>query len=264
MNIKRLLSYSLLVLAILISSLEVRLTAQEASENDRPLTVEEVVKLFHAGLPEEVIVAKIKKNGKAFDLNEDELLELKKEGVTDTIVKFLLDPSLPYVPPAPSKAGSDPSRHYPSDALASKVPPEPGLYYFSKDLPVAIEMKILLGQKIGGKKGSMIAYLIGSVARQNPKQGVFYMRLPEGKSIEEVVLVALTKRSDRRELDLGHESKVEIKPEAVRPFETLEVGPHLFRITTASLPLGEYLFFLIGSGEPAQGNFGRGYDFGIQ
>ena len=263
MNVKRLLSYSLLVVAILVSSREA-ITAQQSPENEPPLTVEEVVKLCHAGLPEELIVAKIKKNGKAFDLNEDELLELKKEGVADTIVKFLLDPSLPYVPPAPSKTSSEPSRHYPDDALASKVPPEPGLYYFSGDSPTAIEMKILLGQKVGGKKGSTIAYLIGSMARQEPKREIFYLRLPEAKSIEEVVLVALTKRADRRELDLGHESKVEIKPEAVRSFETLEVGPHLFRITAANLPSGEYLFYLIGSTDPAQGNFGRGYDFGVQ
>jgi hypothetical protein len=261
MSTERLLLYPL-VLAILVGSLG-PMNAQQPPETESPLNVEEVVKLCHAGLPEELIVAKIKKNGKAFDLNEDELLELKKEGVTDTIIKFLLDPSLPYVPPAPGKAGSPP-RNYPADDSAYKVPSEPGLYYFLGDVPVAIEMKILLGQKIGGKKGSTIAYLIGSVSKQNPKQGLFYLRLPEAKSIEEVVLVALTKRAGRRELDLGHESKVEIKPEVVRPFETLEVGPHLFRITTTNLPLGEYLFFLIGSTEPAQGNFGRGYDFGIQ
>jgi hypothetical protein len=263
MSIKRLLLYSPLVAAMVICFLE-PIAAQQSSENESPLTVREVVKLCQAGLAEELIIAKIKKNGKAFDLNEDELVELKKEGVTDTVVKFLLDPTLPYVPPAPPKAGADPSRHYPTDAFASKVPPEPGLYYFSGDMPIAIEMKILLGQKIGGKKGSTIAYLIGSTAKQNPKQGLFYMRLPEAKSIEEVVLVALTKRAGRRELDLGHESKVEIKPEAVRSFETLEVGPHLFRATTPTLPPGEYLFFLIGSTEPAQGNFGRGYDFGVQ
>src|SRR4051794_41482810 len=63
-----------------------------------PLTVEEVVRLSRAGVAEDVIAAKIKKNGKAFDLNTDELLDLKKYGVTDTLVRLMLDPTLPYIP----------------------------------------------------------------------------------------------------------------------------------------------------------------------
>jgi hypothetical protein len=263
MNVKYLLSYSFLLMAVL-SSLPERMIAGQSPNPERSLTIEEVVKLSQAGLPEELIVAKIKKNGKAFDLNEEELLELKKEGVTDTVVKFLLDPSQPYTPPVQSKAGAESSKRYPDDVHASKVPPEPGLYYFSGELPVTIEIKILLGQKVGGKKGSTVAYLIGPTAKQRIKQSEFYMRLPEKKAIEEVVLVVLIRKENRRELDLGRDSKEEIKPGTVRQFESLEVGWNLFRITTPKLVPGEYLFFLIGSAEPAQGNFGRGYDFGIE
>jgi hypothetical protein len=261
MSIKHLLSYSFLVMAILTSSPQV--TAGQSPNTELPLTVEEVVRLSQAGLPEELIVAKIKKNGKTFDLNKEELLELKKEGVTDTVVKFLLDPSQPYTPPVQSKAGSQPAKHYPDDVHASKVPPEPGLYYFSGEMPVTIEIKILLGQRVGGKKGSTVAYLIGPTAKQRTKQSVFYMRLPEGKSIEEVVLVVLDRKEGRRELDLGRDSKEEIKPSSVRQFENIEVGERLFRVTTPKLLPGEYLFFLIGSASPAQGNFGKGYDIGI-
>src|SRR5450755_4995385 len=66
-----------------------------------PLSVEEVVKLCQTGLSEELIVTKVKKNGKAFDLSTEELLELKKSGVSDNIIKYLLDPSQPYSPPPP-------------------------------------------------------------------------------------------------------------------------------------------------------------------
>lgn len=263
MSVKHLLSCSFLAMVILTGVPE-RVRAGQSPNPEPPLTVEEVVKLSKAGLPEELIAAKIKKNGKAFDLNEEELLQLKKEGVTDTVVKLLLDPSQPYAPPVQSKAGSQASKHYPDDVYASKVPPEPGLYYFSGELPVMIEVKILLGQKVGGKKGSTVAYLIGPTAKQRIKQSVFYMRLPEKKAIEEVVLVVLVRKDDRRELDLGRDSKQEIKPGMVRQFETLEVGSNLFRITTSKLVPGEYLFFLIGSAEPTQGNFGRGYDFEVE
>ncbi len=256
------LSYAFLVMAILTSSPEPAIAIQ-AINNEPLLTVEEVVRLSQAGLPEELIVAKIKKNGKAFDLNAEELVELKKQGVTDTVVKFLLDPSQPYLPPAPSKDGSQPSKHYPDDVNATKVPPEPGLYYFFGEQPVAIDLKILLGQKVGGKKGSTVAYLIGPAAKQRVKQSIFHLRLPEGKAIEEVVLVTLDRKEGRRELDLGRDSKQEIKPRSVRQFESTEVGARLFRVTTPQLLPGEYLFFLIGSASTAQGNFGKGYDFGV-
>ena len=65
------------------------------------LTVEEVVKLFQAGFSEDLIITRIKKNGKAFDLNTDEMLELKKLGVSDNVIKYLLDPAQPYTPPPP-------------------------------------------------------------------------------------------------------------------------------------------------------------------
>jgi len=259
MNVKHLLSYSFLAMAIL-TGLPERVRAGQSPNPELPLTVEEVVKLSKTGLPEELIVAKIKKNGKAFDLNAEELVELKKQGVTDTVVKFLLDPSQPYLAP---KAGSEPPKHYPDDANASKIPPEPGLYYVSGEQPVAIDIKTLLGQKVGGKKGSTVAYLIGPAAKQRVKQSVFYLRLPEGKAIEEVVLVVLDRKEGRRGLDLGRDSKEEIKPSSVRQFENTEVGARLFRVTTPKLQTGEYLFFLIGSASPAQGSFGKGYDFGV-
>jgi hypothetical protein len=41
------------------------------------------------------------------------------------------------------------------------------------------------------------------------------------------------------------------------------VGLRLFKISPSKLGKGEYLFFLVGSAEPPKGNFGKGYDFGI-
>src|SRR5262249_32767119 len=93
---------------------------------------------------------------------------------------------------------------------------------------------------------------------------VFYMRLPENKGVEEVVLLALELKEGKRELPMGGDSKKsEFKPGAVRQFDALEVGPHLFRLRTASLFPGEYLFFLVGSADPTSGNYGKGYDFGV-
>ncbi len=278
-----------LLLTILLAPAVVPLLFGQAPRSNESLTVEEVVKLSKAGFSEEVIITRIKKNAKAFDLSTDELVELRKTGVSDSIIKFLLDPSQPYTPPpppappppAPSPNRTDapvavappprlPAKHYPADADASRVPPEPGLYRFAAGSPVKVDIKILLGTKEGAglgkvlmKKEKIIAYAVGPAAKtriQEPAP-VFYIRLVEGKAIEEVVLVAFDRKSDRREIEMGPQGPN--KAPAMRPFDSLEVGPGLFKLTPAKLTKGEYLFFLLGSAEPPKGSYGKGFDFGM-
>lgn len=127
---------------------------------------------------------------------------------------------------------------------------------------------MLLGEKEGGfllKKAKSLAYLVGPSAKVRLAKGspVFYIRLMEGKGIEGLLLVVMERKNDRRELDPGSGPKPEMKPEALRQFDSLEVGPSLYRLTPAKLTAGEYLFYLSGTAEPPKGNFGKGYDFGI-
>jgi hypothetical protein len=250
-----------------------------AAGQEPALTIEEVVRLTRSGFSEEIIVTKIKKNAKAFDLNGDELLDLKKEGVTDNVIKYLLDPSLPYTPPPPpspavvsSSSITVPAaaKHYPADPYANSVPAEPGLYFLSATAPVKVDLKFLLGTEEGKKlmkKGKTIGYLIGpnSKTRVENTMQTSYVRLPEGKDIEELVLVSLSDKNGRRELELGPSGpKQQLKAEDIRPRDALEVGPRLFKLTTQKLAPGEYLFLFIGSAEPAKGVFGKGYDFGVE
>ena len=203
------------------------------------------------------------------------------------MIKFLLDPSQPYSPapspapvspaakpdtPAAAASPPPPTKHYPPDDHASRVPPEPGLYRFPTDQPSKIDVKILLGVKSGAglgkvlmKKDKIIGYLVGPAAKTRipDKAPVFYLRLPEGKAIEEIVLVAFEHKSDRREIEMGPGPKQEFKAEALRQFDSLEVGPALFRITPGKLTKGEYLFFQLGSAEPPKGSYGKGFDFGL-
>src|SRR5271155_1026190 len=88
--------------AALIFTAILSLSGQEQQQSPPgSLTIEEVLQESTAGVAEELIVAKVKRNAKAFDLNSDEIVALKKSGVSDTVIKYLLDPSLPYSPPAP-------------------------------------------------------------------------------------------------------------------------------------------------------------------
>jgi hypothetical protein len=280
---------SIFAQTVLYSLLLVSRSEAQPAGAGTPLSVEEVVKLSQSGVSEDIIVTKIKRNAKAFDLSADELVELKKAGVKDTVVKYLLDPSQPYAPPPPpappvvrpepappppAKPGP-PAKKYPDDAYASRVPPEPGLYSFPQNALLKTEIKMLLGESQGPglgkvlllKKGKVTAYLVGKSAKTRVAESapVFYIRLLEGKSIEELLLLTLERRKDRRDVDMGAPGpKPELKPETMKQFDALEVGSSVFRLSTSKLANAEYVFYLLGSAEPAKGNYGKGYDFGIE
>jgi hypothetical protein len=255
------------------------LPGAQTGESRAPLSLEEVVKLCQSGFSEEVIITEIKKNGKPFDLSTEELIELKKAGVSDNVIKYLLDPAQPYSPPAPSPRRvapppkpSAPGKEYPRDSFASRVPAEPGLYRFAGNAPAKIDLRMLMGTKEGAglgkvflKKGKIVAYLVGPASKTRIAEAAptFYYRLPEGKGIEELVLIAFDRKGDRREIEMGPGPKEQLKADAMRQFDSLEVDPGVFKITTSKLVNGEYLFFLVGSAEPPKGNYGKGYDFGI-
>jgi hypothetical protein len=145
------------------------------------------------------------------------------------------------------------------------------LYRVTQGVPSKIEIRVLLGTEEKGKlskvlKGKVIAYLVGASSKERIKEPapIFYLRLAPGKAIEEVVLIALDKKKDRRELEIGPtDKKQQFRAESMRPFDVLEVGPQLFKIITPKLKSGEYLFFQMGSAEPAKGSYGKGFDFEI-
>ena len=272
---------SVFTLVLLLAAGVSRIAAQPAP-GPAPLSVDDIVKLSKE-VSEDVLAAKIKKSNKAFDLSRDEIIELKKLGVSDSILKLLLDPTQPYVAPPPPPAPQPPPaipkptvppKKYPEDPYASRIPPEPGLYRIYRNTPLQIDIKLFMGQQQGAglgkvllKKGKAVAYLAGATAKTQLQDAAtpFYMRLAEGKGIEEVVLVALDRKKDRRELDMGPPApKPELKADTIRPFDSLEVGTGLFRLNPANLVKGEYMFFLIGTAEPPKGNYGKGYDFGMQ
>lgn len=55
------------------------------------LTVQDIVKMSKAGLDDEVIVQQIKKNGQAFDLTTDQLIELKSNSVSNRVIQVMQD-----------------------------------------------------------------------------------------------------------------------------------------------------------------------------
>ena len=256
-------------IGILAESIGATPAYAQAPSGDGALTLQQVVKLSQEGFSEELIITRIKKNGKAFDLNTDELLDLKKQGLSENVIRFLLDPTLPYTPPppAPTTAAAPPGKKYPPDPFASLVPAERGLYFFVGKTPSFVDLKVLLGMRKGRLlKGKPTAYVPGASAKLRVKTArpVFYLRLPDGKEVSDIILISLTEKDDRRELNgLPGAKGGGLNAGDVLQFDQLEVGARLFRLTPPQLGAGEYLFFLVGSAEPDKGTYGKGYDFGV-
>jgi hypothetical protein len=249
------------------------------------LTLEEVVRLAKSGLSEELLVAAVKRNAKAFDLNSDEMLELKKSGVSETVIKYLVDPTAAYAPPPPPNSSSPaaltalPSAPPPppKDPLALKVPPDLGIYYLmGKDEFVKLDSRPVVPFKQPGKmmplltagmiKGHVVGSIVGPAARTrvSGRPMVFYARIAEKAVSDSLVLLNLDLSENRRDIDLGTKSGKPVFPvKSVRQFESEDVMPGLFRLNVFLDRPGEYLFFVLGSADDKKGLLGKGYDFGM-
>src|SRR5262245_59747968 len=167
------------LLALLVSSTRNTYVAQ-SSVSSLPLSLEDIIKESKSGLPEELIITKIKKNNRPFNLSADEMRELQNSGIRATVIKYLLDPSQPYTapPPPPAPAGQPAAlaaearnKNYPKDEHAGSVPLDPGLYRFVENTPQKTEVRLLLGESQGAgitkvlmKKGRAVGYLLGPTA----------------------------------------------------------------------------------------------------
>jgi len=99
------------------------------------LTLDEVTQLLEAKLPEAVIIAKVRSNGKPFPLTTEQLLRLKKAGAGDNLLLVLMDPAAALAPPPPPPPDSPkepipgPVAQPPSGTGDPEFPKAFGVYY---------------------------------------------------------------------------------------------------------------------------------------
>ena len=84
MKMMRVVLALVLVLAVSLSLPGATSIAQEVLTNDS------VIQMVKAGLPEAVVIAKIKSTPSKFDLKTDSLVSLKKAGVTDEVLEAMV------------------------------------------------------------------------------------------------------------------------------------------------------------------------------
>jgi len=274
------------VAGIVLAALSV-LRAQDAPKpSEGSLTIEDVLSYAKQGMTDEFIINQVKKNAKPFDLNSDEIAALREMGISEAVISYLRNPSQPYSPPAPpppAAGGAAPPRppqpaksKPPSDPRVLKLPPEPGIYYLKGEEDFAtLDLKPVIPSKQPGKMSSLSAglvngHIIGSLidpaakTRAAGPSATFFFRLDEKGTIDDLALLSLDTSSKQRDLDFGKKPGKPVFPvSSVKQFESKEIIPGVYRLTVPLSKPGEYLFFILGSGDEKKGLLGKGYDFGV-
>ena len=229
------------------------------------LTNDSVIQMIKAGLPEAVVIAKIKSTATKFDLKTDSLVSLKKAGVSDKVLEAMVA----------AGSGSAPTTG------AMPAPPAPAM------AAGALKNTDVIYQLVGGKYVEMFAtsanletnmaffqsksevVLEGKKAqyRTTDKQPVFLSTY----SSTDAPLVRLKPGDDHNDRNLkigsgafmpfGGTQKMGVRNEDKIPV-TIERDPRgFYKVTpSAALPPGEYGFILatgFGAGS------GKIYDFGV-
>ena len=241
------------------------------------LTAQDVVKLVQAGLSEDLIIATIQRNGRPFDLSTDEILNLKKAGVSDRILKAMIEPQAH----VPSTQGETPALKVPpATGGPSGIPDEVGVYWVGSDgvlhriEGIAVSnmrtgSTLASGMTLGIKRARINAQLRGTRAqlRVKDRQPQFYFYLPEDASIGDYLLLRLAQRKDVRQIEIGERTlwKVQAGVDHAKEidFTYNRVKNRLYLLhPNGELDRGEYGFY-IASGVELKKATGRIYDFGI-
>ena len=248
----------LVLVAVMALSLPVAISlAQEVLTNDS------VVQMIKAGLPEAVVIAKIKSTQTKFDLKTDSLVSLKKNGVSDKVLEAMVasgSPTTGTLPSSPTVAtgtaaqlrNQDVVYHLTGDRFVEMFPTsanlETNVAFFQQKSEVVLE----------GRKAKY---------RTSEKQPVFLstysstdaplVKLKPGDSNDDRNLKigsgAFMPFGGTQRMGVRNEDKIAIN---------IERDPRgFFRVTPAApLPPGEY-GFILASGFGA--GSGKIFDFGV-
>lgn len=246
------------------------------SQQSQSLTVADIRRLVQAGLPEDLIIAKIRQNGKAFDLTTDELLDLKKAGASANVLKTMIDPTTP-----PSSSSARGAASAPAAQSGVPIPDEVGVYWAEAGTQLRrIEGIAVSNMRTGStlasrmtlglKRARINAQLNGSRAelRITERQPQFVFYLPEDASVGDYVLLRLAEREDVRQIELGERTmwkeQTGVDHAKQVDFTYTRLKSRIYLLTPkGELQAGEYGFY-VASGVELKKATGRIYDFGIQ
>lgn len=235
------------------------------------LTIDSIIAMAKAGLSESLIIGRIRKNGKAFDLSPDDMIKLKNGGVSNAILEVMLDPSAggaakpsgaPAAPatPAPAASEAKPPAAAESGEYRAGAPPFPemGVYYKKAEQWTELLPEIVNWKTGGVIKGLATAGIVkkdvnGNIPGAHSRNSAtfpaeFMIYAPEGVAITEYQLIRLRAKDDYREFRTITGGVFNQRSGAMRdmvPFEGKKVSPRLFSVQLPEgLGAGDYGFIL--------------------
>lgn len=237
------------------------------------LTVEKVIELNSLQIGDDAIIAKIQSDGAVFDLSTDQIIDLRKKGLSSAVVAAMVK----------TKGGPKLSL----DSPDPMVPHAPGLYLLEGQAGAAKMAKMNFTVSSQAKTGGILGYAFtGGIASMSVKVAIqnetspvrtngmprFYFFFDSAtqettantwasgantfaSSPAEFTLVQLMRKSGRREARVGSMNiagaKTGVMDKDRLAFRSNEVRPGVFEVTPATpLKAGEYgfIFSLSGAG----------------
>jgi hypothetical protein len=210
-----------------------------------------VVAMMNKGLDDSIIVAKIKASSWTFTLSDDDMLALRKKGVSSRVVAAMVDDSVS----ARAKVSVD-------DQAVTLV---------------TMGQAKTAGRLLNNLTGDLTplkenAFLEGGTAttEASPMPEIL-ITLPKGDSIGNYILVKMNvKGDDRRELGVGTGGGIGngrtglSSNSAIRPIRVILRSEDVYQLLPLNqLKAGQYMVYVVGSSDERKDIYGKGYDFAV-
>ena len=247
---------------------------------DEVLTNDSVIQLLQAGIPEDLVISKIRESQHNFDLSVQGMVALKEAGASDRLMRVMLDPSreldetpaLPKKPPVPSPKETSTAEKEP------EFPTKAGVYVKSGKEWVPFEPEFVIwetggmfrrvvtaGLAQGDVNGRIEGAHSGNVVK-TPLE--FIIVTPEDVEIKEYLLVHLRIERNDREFQIvsgGLFSSTDGAEKDAVEFEGTKVANRTFSVKLKKMDAGEYGFLPTtpGAGAPSGGKVGKMYTFQV-
>jgi hypothetical protein len=249
------------VVALFFSA--VTLFAQQALNNDA------VAKMVKAGLSDDVIVATIKSSPGTFSLNADDLISLKNQGVSGTVLSAMIEKS----------AGGSTASAPANAAAAAPLVDEVGIYFKDKNGKWVEMLPEIVNWKTGGVlkkfatdglvKGDVNGHLEGKDSKNALNTPLdFLIYTPDGVAVTEYQLLHLHQSGDGREFRSMTGGVVHSSSGAQRDeveFEGKKIAPRMYEVVLGpDVKMGEFGFLPPGATSSSNlASSGKMYSFHV-
>jgi len=244
------------------------------------MTNQDVIDMVSLGLPDDVIIEKIRAvNATEFDTSVPGLRALKAGRVSDSVIRVMINPSSGNSPvPTPDKPEATVSNEAasPKEPEAASPKAEVGVYLVRNGRLTEVQPEIVNWQTGGVLKTVATLGIVkgdrnGKVVRsKSPTQATspleFLIKTLEGTSVEEYQLLRLHEKSNRREFRSVTGGILHVSGGAQRDevaFQPEKIGNRTWKVVMPNLPNGEYGFLPPGVGSESISASGKMYTFGV-